>query len=103
MLQKLWRSDELIWLPSQYTKESNEAGIMTLATRLGLDEETFSMLKKQSGCTKFGSWNKHFGVVITTYDAKYYGVNWITAFETFGQRMPDDTGGDFWCNREESG
>ena len=77
MLQKLWRSDELIWLPSQYTKESNEAGIMTLATRLGLDEETFSMLKKQSGCTKFGSWNKHFGVVITTYDAKYYGVNWI--------------------------
>ena len=47
MLQKLWRSDELIWLPSQYTKESNEAGIMTLDTRLGLDEKTFSMLAQK--------------------------------------------------------
>ena len=88
MLRKLWRSDELIWIPSQCTKETNNAGMMTLATRLGLEEQTFAMLKKRSGCTKFGSWNKLLGTAVTTYDAKYHRITWVA----LGTHLPGPNG-----------
>ena len=64
------------------------AGMLTLATRLGLEEQTFTLLKKQSGCTKFGSWNKLLGTAITTYEAQYYRIAWVA----LGTHVPGPNG-----------
>ena len=66
-----------MWIPSQRTEYINDAGVMTLARRLGFDEQTFASLKKQSGCKQFKSWGKLLGTPITTYDGKYYNVTWV--------------------------
>ena len=87
-LRELWKTDELIWIPSRRTKETQNAGMLTLATRLGLEEQTFALLKKQSGCTKFGSWNKLLGTAITTYEAQYYRIAWVA----LGTHVPGPNG-----------
>jgi len=35
MLSRLWKCEELVWIPSQSTDHINDAGVMTLARRLG--------------------------------------------------------------------
>ena len=71
-----------MWIPSQRTEYINDAGVMTLARRLGFDEQIFASLKKQSGCNQFKSWDKLLGTPITTYDGKYHNVTWV-ALGTF--------------------
>ena len=78
ILKSKWDVNELLWMPVQPAKETEEAAIMTLGQRLGFEsEEIFSFLKCRSGCSRYSSWNRHFGIDITIYDSKFHGVNWI--------------------------
>lgn len=74
----IWRPDNLYWIPVTHTKETRQAGIMSLGERLGFDDEAaFLELRKRSGCIQFRMWKKHLGTDVTTYEGKTFGVRWI--------------------------
>ena len=57
ILKSKWDLNELLWMPVQPTKKTEEAATLTVGQRLVFEsEEIFSFLKCRSGCSRYSSW-----------------------------------------------